>query len=192
MSNLTDVDPADVRIGMRVEVAFVDTADGAAVPVFHPAATDERADERWVEGSGGDRRDRTDRVLASRGSERAAARLRVHHRGARGSRRSRRRRRRSRQLHHRPRRRDRARAFGGLPGDRMVEPRAVRRRWLDGRAAARRERGGERCREHRRRVPSRPRTVRREPVRRARRPHRARRRRTPAPPRCSGACRSAC
>ena len=43
VSNLTDVDPADVRIGMRVEVAFVDTADGAAVPVFHRAATDEPA-----------------------------------------------------------------------------------------------------------------------------------------------------
>ena len=41
VSNLTDIDPADVRIGMRVEVAFADTADGGAVPVFHPA-TDER------------------------------------------------------------------------------------------------------------------------------------------------------
>ena len=43
VSNLTDIDPADVRIGMRVEVAFADTADGGAVPVFHPAATDESA-----------------------------------------------------------------------------------------------------------------------------------------------------
>ena len=34
VSNLTDIDPSDVRIGMRVEVAFVDTA-GGAVPVFH-------------------------------------------------------------------------------------------------------------------------------------------------------------
>ena len=42
VSNLTDIDPADVRIGMRVEVAFADTDDGGAVPVFHPA-TDERA-----------------------------------------------------------------------------------------------------------------------------------------------------
>lgn len=36
VSNLTDIDPADVRIGMRVEVAFVDTAGGGALPVFHP------------------------------------------------------------------------------------------------------------------------------------------------------------
>ena len=40
VSNLTDIDPADVRIGMRVEVAFVDTADGAALPVFHRAPTE--------------------------------------------------------------------------------------------------------------------------------------------------------
>ena len=87
VSNLIDVDPADVRIGMRVEVAFVDTADGAAVPVFHPAATDERGHERSAfEGSGRDRRDRPDRVLASRGTQRAAARVRVDHRRARRSR----------------------------------------------------------------------------------------------------------
>ena len=41
VSNLVDVDAADVSIGMRVEVAFVDVADGAALPVFHRAATDE-------------------------------------------------------------------------------------------------------------------------------------------------------
>ena len=34
VSNLIDVDPADVRIDIRVEVAFVDAADGAALPVF--------------------------------------------------------------------------------------------------------------------------------------------------------------
>ena len=34
VSNLTDIDPADVRIGMRVEVAFVDTADGAQFRCF--------------------------------------------------------------------------------------------------------------------------------------------------------------
>jgi uncharacterized OB-fold protein len=34
VSNLIEVDPAGVRIDMRVEVAFVDAADGAALPVF--------------------------------------------------------------------------------------------------------------------------------------------------------------
>jgi uncharacterized OB-fold protein len=34
VSNLIEVDPADVRVDLRVEVAFVDAADGAALPVF--------------------------------------------------------------------------------------------------------------------------------------------------------------
>ena len=38
-SNLVGVDPADVAIGMPVEVAFVPTADGMAVPVFTPRRT---------------------------------------------------------------------------------------------------------------------------------------------------------
>ena len=36
VSNLTDIDPGDVRIGMRVEVTFAPTAGGMAVPVFRP------------------------------------------------------------------------------------------------------------------------------------------------------------
>jgi uncharacterized OB-fold protein len=37
LSNLTDVQADDVRIGMPVEVHFVRTADGMAVPQFRPA-----------------------------------------------------------------------------------------------------------------------------------------------------------
>lgn len=37
LSNLTDVDPGDVRVGMRVQVHFVPTADGPTIPVFRPA-----------------------------------------------------------------------------------------------------------------------------------------------------------
>jgi uncharacterized OB-fold protein len=37
VSNLVDVATADIRIGMRVEVAFEATADAGAVPVFRPA-----------------------------------------------------------------------------------------------------------------------------------------------------------
>jgi uncharacterized OB-fold protein len=36
VSNLEDVSPEDVRIGMRVTVRFVPTRDGVAVPVFAP------------------------------------------------------------------------------------------------------------------------------------------------------------
>jgi uncharacterized OB-fold protein len=36
VSNLVDVDPADVVIGMPVEVTFVATANDMAVPVFRP------------------------------------------------------------------------------------------------------------------------------------------------------------
>jgi uncharacterized OB-fold protein len=36
VSNLVDVDPADIRIGMRLEVDFEPTADDRAVPVFRP------------------------------------------------------------------------------------------------------------------------------------------------------------
>ncbi|WP_436776585.1 Zn-ribbon domain-containing OB-fold protein [Yinghuangia sp. YIM S09857] len=39
VSNLVDVEPADIRIGMRLEVAFEPTADGGAVPVFRPAGS---------------------------------------------------------------------------------------------------------------------------------------------------------
>jgi len=38
VSNLVDVDPADLRIGMPLEVDFVPTAEGGSVPVFRPAA----------------------------------------------------------------------------------------------------------------------------------------------------------
>ncbi len=42
VSNLTDVDAEhQVRIGMRVEVTFVGTADGGALPVFHPVPAGE-------------------------------------------------------------------------------------------------------------------------------------------------------
>ena len=36
VSNLVDVDPHDIHIGMPVEVAFAATDDGFAVPVFRP------------------------------------------------------------------------------------------------------------------------------------------------------------
>jgi uncharacterized OB-fold protein len=36
VSNLTDVAPGDVRIGMPVEAHFVPTAGGGTVPVFRP------------------------------------------------------------------------------------------------------------------------------------------------------------
>ena len=37
VSNLVEVDPADIRIGMRLQVMFSPTADDRAVPVFRPA-----------------------------------------------------------------------------------------------------------------------------------------------------------
>jgi uncharacterized OB-fold protein len=36
MSNLVDVDKEDIRVGMRVEVCFVETSGGHHVPVFRP------------------------------------------------------------------------------------------------------------------------------------------------------------
>ena len=36
VTKLVEVDPADVRIGMDVEVVFVPTVDDRAVPVFRP------------------------------------------------------------------------------------------------------------------------------------------------------------
>lgn len=38
VTNLVDVEPADVRIGLPVTVAFAPTDGDAAVPVFRPAA----------------------------------------------------------------------------------------------------------------------------------------------------------
>ena len=40
VSNLTDVTPGDIRIGMRLEVHFVPTVDDGAVPVFRPAVAE--------------------------------------------------------------------------------------------------------------------------------------------------------
>jgi len=37
VSNVVEVEPPDIAIGMRLEVAFIPTADGRAVPVFRPA-----------------------------------------------------------------------------------------------------------------------------------------------------------
>ncbi len=37
VTNLVDVEPAAIRIGMRVEATFVPTSGGAQVPVFRPA-----------------------------------------------------------------------------------------------------------------------------------------------------------
>jgi uncharacterized protein len=34
LSNLVDIDPHDIRIGLRVEVAFGPTAEDLSVPVF--------------------------------------------------------------------------------------------------------------------------------------------------------------
>lgn len=39
LSNLVGVEPADVRIGMPVRVAFAPAADGREVPVFEPRGT---------------------------------------------------------------------------------------------------------------------------------------------------------
>jgi uncharacterized protein len=36
VSNLVDIDPHDISIGLRVEVAFEPTAEDLAVPVFRP------------------------------------------------------------------------------------------------------------------------------------------------------------
>ncbi len=36
VTNLVGIEPADVRIGMRVAVDFVPTNDGGTVPVFRP------------------------------------------------------------------------------------------------------------------------------------------------------------
>ncbi|MCU1401397.1 MAG: hypothetical protein JWN62_4506 [Acidimicrobiales bacterium] len=38
MTNLVDVDPLDVRVGLPVEVTFADTAGGGVVPVFRPVS----------------------------------------------------------------------------------------------------------------------------------------------------------
>jgi uncharacterized protein len=37
VSNVVDLEPGDIRIGMRVEAVFEPTAGGHAVPVFRPA-----------------------------------------------------------------------------------------------------------------------------------------------------------
>ena len=37
VSNLVDLEPADIRIGMRLEVVFVPAADDRSVPAFRPA-----------------------------------------------------------------------------------------------------------------------------------------------------------
>jgi uncharacterized OB-fold protein len=39
VSNLVDVAPADIQIGMRLEVTFVATDGDKSVPVFRPAGT---------------------------------------------------------------------------------------------------------------------------------------------------------
>lgn len=36
LSNLIDIDPDEIRIGLPVEVTFASTADECAVPVFRP------------------------------------------------------------------------------------------------------------------------------------------------------------
>ena len=38
VSNVVEVEPADIAIGMWLEATFIPTADGRAVPVFRPAA----------------------------------------------------------------------------------------------------------------------------------------------------------
>jgi uncharacterized OB-fold protein len=44
VSNLVDVAPGDVAVGLPVEVRFVPTRDGFAVPVFAPRPPDDGAD----------------------------------------------------------------------------------------------------------------------------------------------------
>jgi uncharacterized protein len=38
LSELAEIDPCDIRIGMPLTAGFVPTVDGMAVPVFRPAA----------------------------------------------------------------------------------------------------------------------------------------------------------
>ena len=38
VTNLVGIEPADIRIGMRVNVDFEPTSDGGTVPVFRPTA----------------------------------------------------------------------------------------------------------------------------------------------------------
>lgn len=45
VTNLVDVERDDIRIGMRVSVAFVDTADGTRVPVFRPSSSPSSSEE---------------------------------------------------------------------------------------------------------------------------------------------------
>jgi hypothetical protein len=42
VSNLTGIDPQDIRIGMPLEVQFEPTADGGQVPAFRPVPADGR------------------------------------------------------------------------------------------------------------------------------------------------------
>jgi uncharacterized OB-fold protein len=43
VSNVIDVDPADVHIGMELQVTFTSIADGWALPIFRPAGEGPRA-----------------------------------------------------------------------------------------------------------------------------------------------------
>jgi uncharacterized OB-fold protein len=38
VSNVVEVQPAEIAIGMQLEVVFIPTTDGRSVPVFRPAA----------------------------------------------------------------------------------------------------------------------------------------------------------
>ena len=38
VTNLVDIEPADIRIGMRLSVDFEPTSEGGTVPVFRPAS----------------------------------------------------------------------------------------------------------------------------------------------------------
>ena len=67
LSNLVDIDPDEIRIGIPVEVTFASTADECAVPVFRPASrpTHDEGDGRV------DRGHRADRVLEGGRTHRA-------------------------------------------------------------------------------------------------------------------------
>ena len=101
----------------RVEVPFAPTADDMAVPQFRPVTVSVVSpqalrDATAIVGVG------CTEFSRQRRAHRAAARVRVDHRRARRRGPARRRRRRPGQLHHRPGRGDRARAFGRVRGDR--------------------------------------------------------------------------
>ena len=190
VSNLVDVEPDEIRIGMPVQAEFVPTDGDHHVPVFRRSPSAHRlADERaGIRRRRRDRRHRTDRVLPRRRPHRAAARVRVDRRGPRAT------------PGFTPADVDGLVSYTidpveetelvrsvGFPEIGFSSPDPVRRRRFDGHAVARGERGRQSVPPTSSSpiAPSGPAPAR--PASGAPRRLRARPRRTPARPRCSGA-----